>query len=100
MILAAGRGERMRPLTDTLPKPLLAAGGKSIIQHHIEALVKAGLRDIVINLAWKGEMIAAALGDGARFGVALFTAMKEMQRSRPAVVCSRPCRCWGLSRLR
>jgi N-acetyl-alpha-D-muramate 1-phosphate uridylyltransferase len=69
MILAAGRGERMRPLTDTLPKPLLAAGGKSLLEHHIEALVKAGLRDIVINLAWKGEMISAALGDGARFGV-------------------------------
>lgn len=69
MILAAGRGERMRPLTDTLPKPLLPVGGKPLIQHHIEALAAAGVRELVINLAWKGAMIPAALGDGARFGV-------------------------------
>jgi MurNAc alpha-1-phosphate uridylyltransferase len=68
MILAAGRGERMRPLTDALPKPLLEAGGKPLIVWHIEGLVRAGLRDIVINHAHLGARIEAALGDGARFG--------------------------------
>jgi MurNAc alpha-1-phosphate uridylyltransferase len=71
MILAAGRGERMRPLTDATPKPLLPAGGKPLIQYHIEALAAAGVRDIVINVAWKGGMIRDALGDGRRFGVTI-----------------------------
>ena len=69
MILAAGRGERMRPLTDTRPKPLLEVGGKPLIQYHLEALGQAGISDIVINLAWQGELIRGALGDGQRFGV-------------------------------
>lgn len=69
MILAAGRGERMRPLTDSTAKPLLPVGGKPLIQHHIEALAAAGIRDIVINLAWQGAMLRAALGDGSQFGV-------------------------------
>jgi N-acetyl-alpha-D-muramate 1-phosphate uridylyltransferase len=69
MILAAGRGERMRPLTDHTPKPLLLAGGKALIVHHIERLAAAGLSDIVINHAHLGEQIEAALGDGGAFGV-------------------------------
>jgi MurNAc alpha-1-phosphate uridylyltransferase len=69
MILAAGRGERMRPLTDTRPKPLLEVGGKPLIEYHLEALGQAGIRDIVVNLAWQGELIRRALGDGQRFGV-------------------------------
>ena len=69
MILAAGRGERMRPLTDTMPKPLLPVAGKPLIQWHIEALQRAGFSDIVINHAWLGKQIEAALGDGAQFGV-------------------------------
>jgi MurNAc alpha-1-phosphate uridylyltransferase len=69
MILAAGRGERMRPLTDTQPKPLLEVGGKALIQYHLEALAQAGIKDIVINLAWQGELIRRALGEGERFGV-------------------------------
>jgi len=69
MILAAGRGERMRPLTDHTPKPLLPVAGKPMIQYHIEALAAAGVRDIVINLAWLGAQIRAALGDGSQFGV-------------------------------
>jgi len=69
MILAAGRGKRMRPLTDDVPKPLLMAGGKPLIIHHIEALGKAGFRDLVINLSHLGGQIRAALGDGERFGV-------------------------------
>ncbi|MDQ0143712.1 N-acetylmuramate alpha-1-phosphate uridylyltransferase MurU [Cupriavidus necator] len=69
MIFAAGRGDRMRPLTDSCPKPLLAVGGKPLIVWKIEALARAGLRDIVINHAWLGAQIEAALGDGSRFGV-------------------------------
>jgi N-acetyl-alpha-D-muramate 1-phosphate uridylyltransferase len=69
MILAAGRGERMRPLTDTRPKPLLEVGGKPLIQYHLEALARAGITEIVINLAWQGELVRRALGGGERFGV-------------------------------
>ena len=69
MILAAGRGERMRPLTDRTPKPLLLVAGKPLIQWHIEALQRAGFVDIVINHAWLGEQIEETLGDGAQFGV-------------------------------
>ncbi|ARO88977.1 nucleotidyltransferase family protein [Nitrosospira lacus] len=69
MILAAGRGERMRPLTDTLPKPLLRAGGKSLIEYHLESLARAGFVEVVINHAHLGQMIEAALGNGERYGV-------------------------------
>jgi MurNAc alpha-1-phosphate uridylyltransferase len=69
MILAAGRGERMRPLTDHTPKPLLEAGGKPLIVHLIEHLCAAGFNDIVINHAHLGMQIEAALGDGTRWGV-------------------------------
>ena len=69
MILAAGRGERMRPLTDTTPKPLLVAGGKPLIVWQIESLARAGFRDIVINAAHLGDLLVDALGDGARYGV-------------------------------
>lgn len=68
MLLAAGRGERMRPLTDHTPKPLLAAGGKALIVWHIEKLVRAGIVELVINHAHLGTQIEAALGDGSRFG--------------------------------
>ena len=71
MILAAGRGERMRPLTDTVPKPLLQAGGKPLIVHAIEALRLAGVTDIVINHAHLGEEIERVLGDGGAHGVKL-----------------------------
>jgi N-acetyl-alpha-D-muramate 1-phosphate uridylyltransferase len=69
MILAAGRGERMRPLTDSKPKPLLMAGGRMLIEHQIIHLAQAGFTDIVINHAYLGEMIEHALGDGQRYGV-------------------------------
>ena len=69
LILAAGRGERMRPLTDHTPKALLQAGGKSLIQHLIEALARADLRDLVLNHAYLGGQIVAALGDGRAQGV-------------------------------
>ena len=69
MILAAGRGERLRPLTDTIPKPLMRVGDKPLILWHIERLAKAGVTEIVINHAWLGEKIEALLGNGARYGV-------------------------------
>ncbi|CUR76239.1 N-acetylmuramate alpha-1-phosphate uridylyltransferase MurU [Achromobacter xylosoxidans] len=69
MILAAGRGERMRPLTDRLPKPLLPVGGKPLIAWHLERLAAAGFRDVVINHAWLGHEIEGALADGAAFGL-------------------------------
>ena len=69
MILAAGKGERMRPLTLDTPKPLLKAGGKPLIVHHIESLRAAGFTDLVINHAWLGEQIEQTLGSGATFGV-------------------------------
>jgi len=69
MILAAGRGERMRPLTDRIPKPLLPVVGRPLIQHHIEALAQAGFHELVINHAHLGEQIEQALGDGSRWGM-------------------------------
>ena len=71
MILAAGRGERMRPLTDHTPKPLLNAGGRPLIEHHLVRLATAGYRDVVINLAHLGERIREHLGDGSRFRLAI-----------------------------
>lgn len=71
MILAAGRGERMRPLTDHTPKPMLPVGGKPLIVWHIERLASAGFRDIVINHAHLGSRIEDALGNGSRFGVSI-----------------------------
>lgn len=68
MILAAGRGERMRPLTDKLPKPLLKVGGVSLIERLIQALVSAGLGDILVNHAHLGQQILETLGDGRRYG--------------------------------
>lgn len=69
MLLAAGRGERMRPLTDRTPKPLLVAGGKPLIVWHLEKLAAAGITEVIINHAWLGEQIPAALGDGSAYGV-------------------------------
>jgi len=69
MILAAGRGERMRPLTDHCPKPLLKVTDTPLIEHHINKLVQCGVTDIIINHAWLGEMISSYLGNGSRFGV-------------------------------
>jgi len=77
MILAAGRGERMRPLSDTVPKPLLEAGGKPLIVHLIERLARAGFRDLVINHSHLGEKIAAYLGDGGDYNVHLAYSHEE-----------------------
>jgi MurNAc alpha-1-phosphate uridylyltransferase len=69
MVLAAGRGERMRPLTLDRPKPLLEVAGMPLIGHHLHALAMAGFRDVVVNLSWLGGQIRAALGDGSRYNV-------------------------------
>ncbi len=69
MVLAAGRGERMRPLTLDRPKPLLEVAGLPLIVHHLHALAMAGFREVVINVSWLGDQIRAALGDGSRYNV-------------------------------
>jgi MurNAc alpha-1-phosphate uridylyltransferase len=69
MILAAGRGERMRPLTDVHPKPLLQVAGKCLIDYHLEHLADAGFKNVVINTAWLGEQISAHVGNGQRWGL-------------------------------
>ena len=71
MILAAGRGERMRPLTDTVPKPLLRVAGQPLIVYHLEALARAGITEIVVNLSWLGEQLAEFLGSGQAWGVTI-----------------------------
>ncbi len=70
-ILAAGKGERMRPLTDNLPKPLLKVGSKALIVHLLEKLISAGVKDFVINTAYLGHMLKREIGDGRKFGVAI-----------------------------
>jgi MurNAc alpha-1-phosphate uridylyltransferase len=94
-LLAAGRGERMRPLTDTTPKPLLQIQGKSLLQWHIEALVAAHTSRIVINHAWLGEQIELALGDGTKWGVKIEyspeeTALETAGGIRQAMVLLNP----------
>lgn len=71
MILAAGRGERLRPITDHTPKPLVKVQGKPLIQYHIEALKRAGIKNIVVNVAWLAEQLMEFLGDGSPFGVTI-----------------------------
>src|SRR3569833_1060158 len=71
MVLAAGRGERMRPITDTLPKPLVPVAGKPLIGYHLERLARAGIKEVVINLSWMGDRIKAALGDGRGYALSI-----------------------------
>lgn len=71
MILAAGRGERMRPLSDCVPKPLLEAGGHRLIEYHLAEFARCGIREVVINLSWLGGLIRETLGDGRRYGLAI-----------------------------
>ena len=71
MILAAGRGKRMMPLTETMPKPMLKINGKPLLEHHINNLRQAGITDIVINLAWQGDKITEYFGNGSQFGVSI-----------------------------
>jgi MurNAc alpha-1-phosphate uridylyltransferase len=71
MILAAGRGKRLRPLTDKIPKPLIKVAGKSLIEYHLQNLADAGIKQIIINTAWLAEKIHAQLGNGANYGVSI-----------------------------
>jgi MurNAc alpha-1-phosphate uridylyltransferase len=71
MLLAAGRGERMRPITDSTPKPLVQVGGRPLIAWHLAALARAGIREVVINLSWLGAQVRASLGDGRDYGVSI-----------------------------
>lgn len=76
LLLAAGRGERMRPLSDATPKPLLTVRGRPLIEWHLIALAAAGVREVVVNTAWLEAQIVAALGDGARFGLRIRYSME------------------------
>jgi MurNAc alpha-1-phosphate uridylyltransferase len=69
MLLAAGRGERLRPITETCPKPLVEVRGKPLIVHHLEALARSGIDGVVVNLGWLGQMIAELVGSGAEWGL-------------------------------
>ena len=77
MILAAGRGQRLRPITDTIPKPLVMVGELTLIEHHLVRLVACGIEQVVINVAYLGEKISAFLGDGSRFGLELHYSVEE-----------------------
>jgi MurNAc alpha-1-phosphate uridylyltransferase len=77
LILAAGRGERMRPLSDDCPKPLLQVGGRPLIEWHLRALAAAGVVDVVINTAWLEERFPAALGDGSRYGLRIHYSFEQ-----------------------
>lgn len=91
MLLAAGRGERMRPLTDTVPKPLLEAGGRGLIEWHLSRLGRAGFRDIVVNHAHLGMRIEQRLGDGRRHGVHIrYSAEGEALETAGGIVCALP----------
>jgi MurNAc alpha-1-phosphate uridylyltransferase len=77
MILAAGFGSRLRPLTETIPKPLLKVGGKPLLQYHLERLAAAGITDIIINTSWLAELIEDYFGDGSDFGVKIQWSREE-----------------------
>ena len=76
-ILAAGRGERMRPLSDTTPKPLLKVSGKSLLEHHLERLAMQGFRKVVINVAHLGQQIIDTVGNGQSFGVDILYSFEQ-----------------------
>jgi len=91
MILAAGRGERMRPLTDALPKPLLEVAGKPLVVRQIEALARAGHRDIAINASWLAQKLVDALGDGHALGVRLHWSIEpEPLETAGGIATARP----------
>lgn len=91
MILAAGRGERMRPLTDNVPKPLLKIHGKTLIEYHLEALKKAGYQRVVINHAWLGHKIEEYIGDGHRFGLdILYSAENQALETAGGIINALP----------
>ncbi|WP_040521697.1 N-acetylmuramate alpha-1-phosphate uridylyltransferase MurU [Aliiglaciecola lipolytica] len=91
MILAAGRGERMRPLTDHTPKPLLEVKGQPLIEYHLKKLAAAGIEHVVINHAWLGEQIVALLGDGSRYNLSIhYSAEPEALETAGGIVKALP----------
>ena len=91
MLLAAGKGERMRPLTLETPKPLLRVHGKALIVHHIERLAAAGLRELVINVSWLGEQIEAHCGSGEAWGVSIrYSREDEPLETAGGIIRARP----------
>ena len=98
MILAAGRGERMRPLTDQLPKPLLSVGGQPLIVHHIRKLQAAGVTQLVINHAWLGTSCWQRWAMAVRWGCQSTGQRKGSPDWRPQVASARRCRCWVANR--
>lgn len=91
MILAAGRGERMRPLTDSLPKPLLKVAGKMLIEYHLEKLKLAQITEVIINHAWLGSKIEQALGDGSRYGLnIIYSAEAEALETAGGIINALP----------
>lgn len=78
LILAAGRGERLRPITDSCPKPLVPVRGRPLIEWHLLALAAAGVREVVVNVAWRGEQLVQAVGDGARFGLRIHWSREDL----------------------
>ena len=90
LIFAAGRGERMRPLSDATPKPLLRVNGKMLIEHHLEKLAAAGVEDVVINTSHLAGQFPAALGDGARWGLRLHYSYEGPQPLETGSACLRP----------
>ncbi len=91
MILAAGRGERLRPLTDTVPKSLLEVRGRPLIEYHLEALSRAGFSEIVINLSWLGNQVRDRLGDGGDFNLAIeYSAEPEALETAGGIVQALP----------
>lgn len=94
MILAAGRGERMRPLTDAVPKPLLKIQGKPLIEYHLEALKRSGYQRVVINHAWLGQQIESVLGTGERFGLEiLYSAETQALETAGGIIKALPLLC-------
>ena len=94
MILAAGRGERMRPLTDSVPKPLLKVQGKPLIEYHLEALKRSGYERVVINHAWLGQQIERVLGTGERFGLEiLYSAESQALETAGGIINALPLLC-------
>jgi Nucleoside-diphosphate-sugar pyrophosphorylase involved in lipopolysaccharide biosynthesis/translation initiation factor 2B, gamma/epsilon subunits (eIF-2Bgamma/eIF-2Bepsilon) len=98
LIFAAGLGERMRPLTDRTPKPLLSVGGKPLIAWHLEKLAAAGVHYVVINTSHLADQFPETLGDGSRWGLRIRYAYEGRPRWKPAAACSTPCRCSARNR--
>lgn len=91
MILAAGRGERLRPLTDRTPKPLIEVAGKPLIVHHLQALCRAGISRVVINVSWLGQQIRERLGDGSEFKLEIrYSEEKEALETAGGIVQALP----------